>query len=158
MPRGCNLDLLCDIYSNETLCVSIRVVLSGRSVSSGIETFPAREVPSMAKIALNNLSLKELIELQSDVATAIVDRKAADKAALKQKMAELVAESGFTLDELVNGTKGKRGPKAGNGGTAPVKYRNPENPEETWSGRGRMATWLKDKIAKRGVKVEDFAV
>ena len=45
----------------------------------------------MAKIALNNLSLKELIELQSDVATAIVDRKAADKAALKQKMAELVA-------------------------------------------------------------------
>ena len=112
----------------------------------------------MAKIALNSLSLKELIELQSDVATAIVERKAADKGELQQKMAAMVAESGFTLGELLNGGKGKRGGKAGSGGTAPVKYRNPENPGETWSGRGRMATWLKDKIAKRGVKKDDFAV
>ena len=112
----------------------------------------------MAKIALHNMSLKELIELQSDVATAIVDRKAADKAALKQKMAELVAESGFTLDELMSGSKGKRGAKAGNGSSAPIKYRNPDNPDETWSGRGRMATWLKDKLGKRGAKIEDFAV
>jgi DNA-binding protein H-NS len=112
----------------------------------------------MAKVALNTLSLKELVELQSDVATAIVERKAADKTALQQKMAEMAAASGFTLGELLDGGKAKRGARAGSGGTAPVKYRNPENPSETWSGRGRMATWLKERIGKRGVKAEDFLV
>lgn len=28
------------------------------------------------------------------------------------------------------------------GGKVPPKYRNPENPLETWSGRGRMPLWL----------------
>ena len=112
----------------------------------------------MAKISLNGLSLKELIELRSELDTAIVERKAADKAELQQKVAAMVAGSGFTLGELLNGSKGKRAGRAGKSGTAPVKYRNPENPAETWSGRGRMANWLKDKIAKRGVKVEEFLV
>lgn len=39
----------------------------------------------------------------------------------------------------------------------PVKYRNPENYAETWSGRGRPARWLAAKMAK-GAKVEDFRV
>ena len=112
----------------------------------------------MAKIAVNNLTVKELIELRSDVDAAIIERKAADKAELQQKMVALAAASGFTLGELLNGSKGKRTARAGKGGSAPVKYRNPENHEETWSGRGRMATWLKDKIGKRGVKIEDFRV
>ena len=112
----------------------------------------------MAKIALTGLSLKELIELRSDLDTAIVERKATDKAELQQKMTAMAAASGYTLGELLNGSKVKRAGRAGKGGTAPVKYRNPENPNETWSGRGRMANWLKDKIAKRGVKVEEFLV
>ena len=37
------------------------------------------------------------------------------------------------------------------------KYRNPERPSETWSGRGKMARWLSEKLAS-GAQLEDFAV
>lgn len=38
-----------------------------------------------------------------------------------------------------------------------AKYRNPEKPEETWSGRGKMARWLREKL-EAGGKLEDFLV
>lgn len=38
-----------------------------------------------------------------------------------------------------------------------VKYRNPDNPSETWRGRGIMPRWLQAKIAN-GHKKEDFKV
>ena len=37
------------------------------------------------------------------------------------------------------------------------KYRNPERPSETWSGRGKMARWLSEKL-EAGAELEDFAV
>ncbi len=37
------------------------------------------------------------------------------------------------------------------------KYRNPDDPDQTWSGRGRMALWLREKI-EAGGKLEDFLV
>ncbi len=37
------------------------------------------------------------------------------------------------------------------------KYRNPERPSQTWSGRGRRALWLQEKI-RAGAQLEDFAV
>jgi DNA-binding protein H-NS len=109
----------------------------------------------MAKINLASMSVKELKDLHAEIPAIIAAKSAEQKAALKAKMAELAADAGFDLGELIGGSKGRRSPK---GGSVPVKYRNPENPSETWSGRGRMATWLREKIAKRGVKLEDFAV
>lgn len=37
------------------------------------------------------------------------------------------------------------------------KYRNPENPQETWSGRGRPARWLQE-LLDAGARIEDFLV
>jgi DNA-binding protein H-NS len=37
------------------------------------------------------------------------------------------------------------------------KYRNPENPEETWAGRGLKPRWLAAAI-KGGKKLEDFQI
>ncbi len=52
-------------------------------------------------------------------------------------------------------------PTPGRDGRARVrpKYRNPEAPDQTWSGRGRMAKWLKEKLeADPEAKLEDFAI
>ncbi len=35
------------------------------------------------------------------------------------------------------------------------KYVNPQRPTETWSGRGRIAKWLKKKL-EDGAELEDF--
>ena len=37
------------------------------------------------------------------------------------------------------------------------KYRNPENPAETWSGRGLKPRWMAGAI-KGGKKLDDFAI
>ncbi|WP_423594698.1 H-NS family nucleoid-associated regulatory protein [Roseateles sp. MS654] len=42
-------------------------------------------------------------------------------------------------------------------GAAPVMYRDPANPENTWSGRGRAAQWLADYEAQ-GRKRDEFKV
>ncbi len=38
-----------------------------------------------------------------------------------------------------------------------IKYRNTDNEEETWTGRGRKPTWLVDALAA-GRDLEDFAI
>jgi DNA-binding protein H-NS len=35
------------------------------------------------------------------------------------------------------------------------KYRDPENPSNTWAGRGAVPRWMKERI-KSGAKKEDF--
>jgi DNA-binding protein H-NS len=42
-------------------------------------------------------------------------------------------------------------------GPVAPKYRNPENPAETWAGRGLKPRWLTGAI-NGGKKLEDFAI
>lgn len=38
-----------------------------------------------------------------------------------------------------------------------VKYRNPEDPQQTWTGRGKRPRWLVDSLAA-GRRLEEFAI
>ena len=51
----------------------------------------------------------------------------------------IAEEHGFSLDEILG--------KKTSGKTAVPKYRNPENPSQTWTGRGRQPAWYKSAIA-----------
>jgi DNA-binding protein H-NS len=100
---------------------------------------------------LNGMSLDELKALQKDVAKAIdgyQNRKKADALAAVDALAR---EHGFTLFELVGGTsKAKAAPR-------PAKYRHPENPAVTWSGRGRQPAWIKEALAA-GKSLDAFLI
>ena len=50
---------------------------------------------------------------------------------------------------------GKR--KIGSKGKVAPKYRNPQNPSETWTGRGRMPLWIKT-LTDKGAKREKFLI
>jgi DNA-binding protein H-NS len=54
---------------------------------------------------------------------------------------------------------GKRGRPASRSRMGPVapKYRNPDNPTETWAGRGLKPRWLTAAI-KGGKKLDDFLI
>ncbi len=105
----------------------------------------------MSKVNLDKLSHKELVELQKDVAGAIAKRRNDELAELKRKMAEMAGNAGFDMAEVVGGKRGgKRGPVA-------VKYRNPKDATQTWTGRGRKPTWLVEAL-KKGQKIDSFAV
>lgn len=91
---------------------------------------------------LSTLSLDELKQLQKDVAKAIDTFEARQKADAHAKLEALARDLGFSLSELANlPGKAKKGP-------VPAKYRDPENPAVTWSGRGRRPKWFMDAKEK----------
>ena len=106
----------------------------------------------MAKFNFEKLTVKELMEVQSEIATLIETRKRDEREALKAKLAELAAEGGFDVRDLFIGKgKGRVGSKV-----AP-KYRNPDDGSMVWSGRGRQPLWFAAAL-KKGVKPEKMLI
>lgn len=106
----------------------------------------------MAAINVDKLQLKELLELEIRVKKAIVTARDREKGEVRQEMMALAARRGLSLSDIL-GT-GRGGSK---GGKVAVKYRNPENPDDTWTGRGRQPKWLVAAL-KKGAKLNDFAL
>ena len=101
---------------------------------------------------IENMSYAELTAMQSRIERAKAERQSADRAALKQKMAEMAKEHGFDIRDLLDGRgKGKRGKVA-------IKYRDPSNSVNTWTGRGRMPRWMTAATKGGKAKKEDFLI
>ena len=102
-------------------------------------------------INLNAYSLKELKDLQSQVAKAISSFEDRSKKAALAELEEVARSKGFTLAELTGvSVVRKRAP-------AVPKYANPADKSDTWSGRGRKPRWFAGALAK-GSKPEDLAI
>lgn len=100
---------------------------------------------------LSKLSLDELKTLKKDVEAAI-SGFAEKKRAEAMKAIEAVAKDhGMSVDEIL-GSKGKKRKSK-----APAKFANPDNPTETWSGRGRQPTWYKVAV-ESGKAPESMAI
>ena len=101
------------------------------------------------------MSLKELIAEREDINAAITEKQAAEREAFKAEMEAKASMLGLDLGALFGGKRG-----AGNGVRAPVavKYRNPKNPSETWSGRGRPAKWIVKETDGDKKKFDKFLV
>lgn len=105
----------------------------------------------MAKVNLDKMSLEELKTLEKDVAKAI---SSFEKRQRDEAMAALEATAkahGYKLGELVTG-----GRKTGKTVVAP-KYRHPETPTLTWSGRGRRPKWF-DAALANGMSPDELLV
>jgi DNA-binding protein H-NS len=101
-------------------------------------------------MALKTMSIEKLVELKGRVEAAISAKVTEQRRALQTKLASLTHFKG--------GTKGaKPGSSRGVQGAVAPKYRNPENPAETWAGRGLKPRWLTAAI-KSGKKAEDFLI
>ena len=102
-------------------------------------------------INLNNLSLKELKDLQSQVAKAVSSFEDRKKKVALAELEEVARSNGFSLAELT-GTSivRKRSP-------ATPKYANPADSTDTWSGRGRKPRWFEAAL-KSGKRPEDMAI
>ena len=105
----------------------------------------------MARISgLEKMSYAELTELESHIAQLKLEKQNAERAQLREKMSEMAKQAGFDMNEIFGKRKGK-------GSVAP-KYRDPKNPENTWTGRGRMPRWLVAATKGSKAKKEDFLI
>lgn len=78
--------------------------------------------------------LKQLIQTAED---AIEQKKTGEIEALRDQMFKMADQYDMTPEEVIN-YSGRRKRSPGK-----PKYRNPSNPEQTWTGRGKRPGWLK---------------
>ncbi len=87
-------------------------------------------------------------KLQKDVAKAIATFEDRQKAEAKAKLEAMAKELGYPLAELVS-VDMKAARQSG-----PPKYQHPENPNLTWTGRGRKPGWFIEALAAGKTKAE----
>jgi DNA-binding protein H-NS len=95
------------------------------------------------------MSLDKLVALKNQVEAALSSKVAAERRALQEGLSRLTRFQG--------GVRSKLGFGGGTRGSVAPKYRNLENPSETWAGRGLKPRWLATAI-KSGKKQEDFLI
>lgn len=105
----------------------------------------------MTAIDLSTLSCVELRQLSADVTSALASVEARNRKDALAAAEAAVQEYGFTLKDLIGGRqKSAKAPSA-------ARYRHPENPVQTWTGRGRQPLWFKAAL-ESGVSPEDMEI
>jgi DNA-binding protein H-NS len=112
---------------------------------------------SMKKIELEAMSIDDLWSLHEKISGILSARITSEKRELEKRLAVLnrgrdVIEGGDASQSYnSNGKARRKYPRVF------PKYRNPQTPSETWSGRGKQPRWLAAAI-KTGRKIEDFRI
>lgn len=101
------------------------------------------------KVDLDSYSSVELRELREQIDAALRQRRRDDERQARKELKAVAARYGFNLDDLVGG--GTKKPKTA------VRFRHPERPDLTWSGRGRKPRWIKE-WEEQGRPTRDLAV
>lgn len=106
-------------------------------------------------VDLSQLSVSELESIVKKAESLIEDRRDETVEQAYKQAVELARSVHLTLEELVEFGSSKRKKVA----RKPVepRYRNPENHNETWTGRGKQPRWLATAI-ENGKKLEDFTI
>jgi DNA-binding protein H-NS len=100
--------------------------------------------------SMNHNQLSDLIARAKARQDELVKEKAAK---LREKINALVKAEGFGLDEVL-GRPGGRGKARGK---VKPKYRNPADPSQTWTGRGKRPRWFSAALSS-GRKEKDLLI
>ena len=97
---------------------------------------------------LKQMSLDDLWDLHERIGAILSDKIEGEKKKLERQLNQLVRR----VTELSSpGPERRPYPKV------EAKFRNPNNPSETWSGRGKTPRWLAKLIAA-GRKIDEFRI
>ena len=101
-------------------------------------------------MALKSMSVEKLVALKGQIEAMLSSKVLEQRRALESELSKLDRFQGGTGRAKSVGRGGARGAVA-------PKYRNPDNPNETWAGRGLKPRWLAAAI-KGGKSLENFAI
>ena len=103
------------------------------------------------KMDLSKMSLDDLKSLAKDVQRAIDDFQKRKRSEAMKEIQAVAKRHGLSMDDIVGGKSKAKKSKA------PAKYRNPSNPDQEWTGRGRQPAWFKSALAA-GKKPESLEI
>lgn len=99
---------------------------------------------------LNHSQLTDLIQR----ARARQEELAKEKATkLRAKISAMVRAEGFAIEDVFAGSGARRGVRR----KVKPKYRNPADPSQTWTGRGKRPRWYSAALAS-GKKEKDLLI
>ena len=135
-----------------------------RANGSGASEAVAQRIPAGNLPDLAPLTDDELAALIRVAERELSARREQKRAAFFSTLREQAQALGVAPEEIAAelGRKNvKRPAPASKGfdrrGTVAPKYRNPENPSETWAGRGVKPRWMQALLA-RGKTMDDFKI
>ncbi|MGY2906906.1 H-NS histone family protein [Bradyrhizobium sp. URHC0002] len=96
-----------------------------------------------------SMSTDELWALHEEIASTLAATLLAEKRVLENRLKQL---KGSVEAERESSPTGRR-PYP----TVLPKFRNPDQPSETWAGRGKTPRWLAAKL-KSGKRIDDFRI
>ena len=87
---------------------------------------------------LSSLSLSELRTLHDDIKKQMKKREHDDLSKAREQILAIAQSVGVSVKDLVGtGIRAKTG-------TVAVRYRNPDDASQQWTGRGRQPKWVKE--------------
>ncbi|MBZ4194820.1 MAG: H-NS histone family protein [Candidatus Contendobacter sp.] len=92
-------------------------------------------------------SIEDLKALIKKAEGAIEEKKVGEIMTVREQMVKLAGTLDMTPQEILDFSIRKR--------RAPgvPKYRNPANPEQTWTGRGKKPGWLKQAVDQEALRI-----
>ena len=108
----------------------------------------------MTSIDLEPLDINQLTELLGNAQTEIASREKENRNELRAELERRVAAEGYKVSDIF--------PELGAGASSgarrkrPAKYRDPQNPDQTWSGIGRTPIWVQAILDERGIDMAAF--
>ena len=109
----------------------------------------------MADIDLSNLNVDQLTDLVGKAQSEMASRERKRRKDLRSEIERRISAEGYKMGDIFP----ELGGAGGNGARRqkrPSKYRNPQNPDETWSGIGRTPRWVAAIVEERGIDVPAF--
>ncbi len=104
---------------------------------------------------LSNLSSQELADVIARAQKALTEKQRSERKDVIAKIQELASSIGVTVT-IQQGTAELKA-NSRKGSKVAIKYRNPLDPSQTWTGRGVTPRWLK-ALVESGKNVADFQV
>ncbi|MGA7804928.1 H-NS family nucleoid-associated regulatory protein [Bradyrhizobium sp.] len=103
----------------------------------------------MKSADLESMGIDQLWSLREEIASELSRKMLAEKAQLERRLRQLAASP----EEAATNKASARRPYP----RVSPKYRNPAEPSETWTGRGKTPRWLTAQL-KSGKKLDDFRI
>ncbi|HKE48730.1 MAG TPA: H-NS histone family protein [Rhodanobacteraceae bacterium] len=99
---------------------------------------------------LNHSQLTDLIQRARARQQELAKEKATK---LRAKISAMVRAEGFAIEDVFAGSGARRGVRR----KVKPKYRNPVDPSQTWTGRGKRPRWYSAALAS-GKKEKDLLI
>lgn len=109
------------------------------------------------KVDLGAMTVDELWTLHEELSVVLATRLTSEKRELEKRLAQLQREEAAGELERPRPTDGLEQRQRRAYPRVRPKYRNPANPEETWSGRGKQPRWVAVAL-KAGHHIDEFLI